>query len=185
KAAAVGSSVLLPGLGNITHNSTQWEHLNGSSSRTVLQYYRASHHPTVHMPYVGRAIFHPSSGSLLLENVQESDSGIYKVTMEDGESQKILLEVLKPVSRPRLRSNALVARAAGKVLCDVAEGRVDTFAWKKDGQPLPADRVFHPSNSLSVLYLRSVKRPDCGSYCCNASNAISWEETSLNVTVAG
>lgn len=95
KAAAVGSSVLLPGPGNVTYNSsTQWEHLNGSNSRTVLQYHRGSHHPTVHMPYVGRAIFHPSSGSLLLENVQESDSGIYKVTVEDRESQKILLEVL-------------------------------------------------------------------------------------------
>lgn len=87
--------MLLPGPGNITHNSsTQWQHLNGSSSRTVLQFYKGSRHPTIHVPYVGRAVFHPSSGSLLLENVQESDSGIYKVTVEDGESQKILLEVL-------------------------------------------------------------------------------------------
>lgn len=48
------------------------------------------------MPYTGRAIFHPSNGSLLLEDVQESDSGIYKVTVNAGdrESLKILLEVL-------------------------------------------------------------------------------------------
>ncbi|KFQ46290.1 HEPACAM family member 2, partial [Nestor notabilis] len=188
KVAAVGSSVLLPGLGNITQvYSIQWEYVNGTSSHTILQYYRGSHSPAIHTPYAGRAVFHPSNGSLLLEDVQESDSGIYKATvsMEDRESLKILLEVLRPVSRPRLWSSALVAQATGEVLCEVAEGRVDTIAWKKDGQPLPLDRGFLLSGSRSVLYLRSAKKSDCGSYSCNASNGISWEETSLNVTVAG
>lgn len=97
KAAAVGSSVLLPGLDNVTHiYSARWEYLNGTSSRTILQYYRGSDNPAIHVPYAGRAIFHPSNGSLLLEDVQESDSGIYKVTVNvgDRESLKILLEVL-------------------------------------------------------------------------------------------
>ncbi|NXJ53376.1 CD48 protein, partial [Spizaetus tyrannus] len=188
KAAAVGSSVLLPGPDNITHiYSTQWEYLDGTSSRTILQYYRGSHDPAICTPYAGRAIFHPSNGSLLLEDVQESDSGIYKVTVNAGdrESLKILLEVLKPVSRPQLRSSSLVAQATGEVLCDVAEGRVDTITWKKDGQPFPPDRGFYLSDSFSVLYLRSAKKSDCGSYSCNASNRISWQETSLNITVAG
>ncbi|NWH67078.1 HECA2 protein, partial [Geococcyx californianus] len=188
KSAAAGSSVLLPGPDNITHSySMRWEYLNGTSSCTILQYYRGSHNPAIHAPYTGRAKFHPSNGSLLLEDVQESDSGIYKVTVDVGntESLKILLEVLKPVSRPRLHSSALVARATSKVLCEVAEGRVDTITWKKDGQPLPLDRAIHLSERLSVLYLRSAKKSDCGSYSCNASNGISWHETSLNVTVAG
>lgn len=97
KAAAVGSSVLLPGPGNVTHiYFTQWEYFNGTSSRTILQYYRGSHSPAIHAPYTGRAIFHPFNGSLLLEDVQESDSGTYKVTVNvgDKESLKILLEVL-------------------------------------------------------------------------------------------
>ncbi|KAM9600520.1 uncharacterized protein ACIBXB_003935 isoform 5-T6 [Morphnus guianensis] len=188
KAAAVGSSVLLPGPDNITHiYSMQWEYLDGTSSRTILQYYRGSHDPAICTPYAGRAVFHPSNGSLLLEDVQESDSGIYKVTVNAGdrESLKILLEVLKPVSRPQLRSSSLVAQATGEVVCDVAEGRVDAITWKKDGQPLPPDRGFYLSDSFSVLYLRSAKKSHCGSYSCNASNRISWQETSLNVTVAG
>ncbi|KAM9538562.1 uncharacterized protein ACIB01_012505 [Guaruba guarouba] len=188
KVAAVGSSVLLPGLGNITQvYSMQWEHLNGTSSHTILRYYRGSHSPAIHAPYTGRAVFHPSNGSLLLEGVQESDSGIYKATVDMGDrkSLKILLEVLKPVSRPQLRSSALMAQATGEVLCEVAEGRVDTITWKKDGQPLPPDRGILLSSSRSVLYLRLAKKSDCGSYSCNASNGISWEETSLNITVAG
>lgn len=91
----------------------------------------------------------------------------------------------EPVSRPQLRTSALVAQATGEVFCDVAEGKVDTISWKKDGQPLPPDRGFRLSNSLSVLYLRPAKKSDCGSYSCNASNGISWQETFLNVTVAG
>ncbi|NXN27393.1 CEAM6 protein, partial [Nycticryphes semicollaris] len=188
KAATVGSSVLLPGPENITYIcSTRWEHLNGTGAHTILQFYRGSHSPVLHPPYTGRALFHPSNGSLLLENIQESDSGIYKVTVneEEEENLQILLEVLKPVSLPRLWSSALVARAPGKVFCDVAEGKVDTITWKKDGQLLPTERGSHLSGSLSVLSLRSAKKSDCGSYSCNASNRISWQETSLNVTITG
>ncbi|XP_062440537.1 uncharacterized protein LOC134145230 isoform X2 [Rhea pennata] len=188
KAAAVGSSVLFPVPDNVTHiYSVEWEYLNGTESRSILQHYRGSHSPAIHAPYAGRAIFHPSNGSLLLEDVQETDSGIYKVTINLGESEslKIHLEVLKPVSHPQLRSSALVAQSTVEVFCDVAEGRVDTISWKKDGQLLPPDRGFYLSSSISVLYLRKVKKSDCGSYSCNASNGISWQEASLNVTIAG
>nr|XP_038040184.1 hemicentin-2-like isoform X1 [Anas platyrhynchos] len=91
----------------------------------------------------------------------------------------------EPVSRPQLWSSGLVAKATGEVLCEVVEGRVDTITWKKDGQALLRGRGFHISGSLSILHLRAVKKSDCGSYSCNASNGISWQETSLNVTVAG
>ncbi|NXY22248.1 NCAM1 protein, partial [Atrichornis clamosus] len=188
RAAAVGSSVLLPGLDNITHSdSMQWEYLNGTGSHTILQHDGGVHTPAIHGCYAGRAVFHPSNGSLVLEDVQESDSGIYRATVNTGgrKSLEILLEVLKPVSHPRLQSSALLARAPGEVVCEVAEGRVDTITWKKDGQLLPPDRVFQLSNSRSILYLRPAKKSDCGSYSCNASNRISWEETSLNVTIAG
>ncbi|NXU49383.1 CEAM3 protein, partial [Turnix velox] len=188
KIAAVGSSVLLPGPQNLTHPIlVHWEFLNGTSSHPILQQHGGSPSPALCPPYVGRALFYPSNGSLLLENVQESDSGVYKATVNVGqtESLQVLLEVLAPVSPPQLWSSALVARASGEVWCDVAEGKVDTISWKKDGQPLAPGRALHLSGSHSVLYLRPAKKSDCGSYSCNASNGISWEETSLNVTVTG
>ncbi|RMB98221.1 hypothetical protein DUI87_25124 [Hirundo rustica rustica] len=91
----------------------------------------------------------------------------------------------EPVSCPQLRTSPLLARATGQLVCEVAEGRVDTITWKKDGQPLPPDRVSRLSSSRSVLYLRPAKKSDCGSYSCNASNGISWQETSLKVTIEG
>uniref|UniRef100_A0A8C9F5X0 Ig-like domain-containing protein n=1 Tax=Pavo cristatus TaxID=9049 RepID=A0A8C9F5X0_PAVCR len=186
RVAMVGSSVLLAGPLNITFvHSIQWEHLNGTASHTILQYER--HNLTIHMPYVARAHLHASNGSLLLEDLQESDSGIYRVTVNQAERESltILLDVLKPVSHPQLWSSGLVAKASGEVQCEVAEGRADMFTWKKDGQMLPPDRSYHLSGRLSVLRLRMAKKSDCGSYSCNASNGISWQEASLNVTVAG
>ncbi|NXR70082.1 HECA2 protein, partial [Rhadina sibilatrix] len=188
RATAVGSSVLLPGLENVAHsNSMLWEFLNGTGPHTILQHDGGAHGPAIHTPYAGRALFHPSNGSLLLEDVQESDSGTYRVTVTTGDrrSLEIQLEVLQPVSRPQLLTSPLLARATGQVVCEVAEGRVDTISWKKDGQPLPPDRVSRRAGSRSVLHLRPASKSDCGSYSCNASNGISWQETSLEVAVEG
>ncbi|XP_066058730.1 uncharacterized protein [Chamaea fasciata] len=188
RATAVGSSVLLPGLDNVAYsNSMHWEFLNGTGPHTILQHDGGAHAPAIHAPYAGRAVFHPSNGSLLLEDVQESDSGTYRVTVNTGDrkSLEIQLEVLQPVSHPQLQTSPLLARASGQVVCEVAEGRVDTITWKKDGQPLPPDRVSQLSSGRSVLYLRPAKKSDCGSYSCNASNRISWQETSVKVAIEG
>ncbi|NXJ20064.1 HECAM protein, partial [Dicrurus megarhynchus] len=185
---AVGSSVLLPVLDNVTRSdSVQWEFLSGSGSRSILQHHGGAHPPAIHAPYAGRAVFHPSNGSLTLEDVQESDSGTYRVTVSTGDrrSLEIRLEVLQPMSHPRLWTSALLARATGEIVCEVAEGRVEDITWKKDGQPLPPARVSQLSSGRSVLYLRPAQRSDCGSYSCNASNGISWQETSLDVTIEG
>lgn len=97
RVVVVGSSVLLAGPADAVHiHSAQWEYLNGTVSRAIVQYNEGSHNVAIHPPYVGRALFHPSNGSLLLEDLQESDSGIYKVTfnLAERESLKILLDVL-------------------------------------------------------------------------------------------
>lgn len=96
--AAVGSSVLLPGLAEAAHsNSMRWEFLTGSGPQTILQHNGGAQAPNIHPPFAGRATFHPSNGSLLLEDVQESDSGTYRVTVNTGgrKSLEIQLEVLR------------------------------------------------------------------------------------------
>ncbi|NXY11196.1 HECA2 protein, partial [Pteruthius melanotis] len=186
--AVVGSSLLLPGPGNATHSdSVQWEFRSGRSSPGTLQHRGGARPPATPGPSAGRALLHPSKGSLALENVQERDSGTYRVTVGTGagKSLEMRLEALQPMSRPRLWASALQARATGKIVCEVAEGRVATLAWKKDGRPLPAGSVSQLSGGRSVLHLRPAQRPDCGSYSCNASNGISWQESSLEVTVEG
>uniref|UniRef100_A0A8C3MD53 Uncharacterized protein n=1 Tax=Geospiza parvula TaxID=87175 RepID=A0A8C3MD53_GEOPR len=176
---AVGSSVLLPGPDNTTHsNSMCWEFLNGTGPQPIVQHRGEAHASAIHAPYAGRAIFHPSNGSLLLQDAQESDSGTYRVTVNtgDGKSQEIQLEVLREwrvweggAGRwIQAESVCPWTKSQGKgVICEVADGRVDTITWKKDGQPLLPDRVSQLSSSHSVLYLRPAKKSDCGSYSCN------------------
>ncbi|KAI6078417.1 HEPACAM family member 2-like protein [Aix galericulata] len=97
RVVVVGSSVLLAGPADAVHiHSARWEYLNGSVSRAIVQYDEGSHYVAIHPPYVGRALFHPPNGSLVLEDLQESDSGIYKVTINlaERESLKVLLDVL-------------------------------------------------------------------------------------------
>ncbi|KAG6926765.1 hypothetical protein G0U57_011505, partial [Chelydra serpentina] len=57
--------------------------------------------------------------------------------------------------------------------------------WKKDGKPLPQERDFHFSKNLRILNIPEGQKSDCGSYSCNVSNEISWQESSLNLTIAG
>lgn len=88
--------MLLPGLDPVSHSHPmQWEFLNGSGPQPILQHDGGPHAPAIRAPYTGRAVFHPSNGSLLLQDVQESDSGIYRVTAGDRRSLEMQLEVLR------------------------------------------------------------------------------------------
>ncbi|CAM5175446.1 unnamed protein product, partial [Natator depressus] len=163
-----------------------WEYINGTASHFIVQYHEGSPDPTAHAPSGGRVIFYPANGPLLLENMQETDNGIYGavINMVQSEARRTLLEVLKPVSRPRIWSNSLLVQSTIELFCDVSEGRVDTIVWKKDGKPLPQERDFCLSKNLRILNTPEGQKSDCGSYSCNVSNEISWQECSVNLTIA-
>ncbi|NXA65429.1 CD48 protein, partial [Mohoua ochrocephala] len=160
------------------------EFRGGRSSRTAPQHRGGAQPPATRAPLAGRALLRPSDGSLVLKDVQESGSGSYGVSTGGRRSLESPQEALQPVPHPRLRASSLVARASGRIVCEVAEHRVD-ITWKKDGQPLPPDRVPQLRGNHSVLHLRAARRSDCGSYSCNTSDGVSWRETSLSVTVEG
>ncbi|KYO45028.1 hypothetical protein Y1Q_0007339 [Alligator mississippiensis] len=62
---------------------------------------------------------------------------------------------------------------------------MDTIDWKKDGKPLPEDQDFQLSKNHSILIISEGQKLNCGSYSCNVSNEISWQETTLNWAIAG
>lgn len=92
---------------------------------------------------------------------------------------------LVPVSQPHIRRKTVPEEAASELFCDVAVGRMDTIDWKKDGKPLPEDQDFQLSKNHSILIISEGQKLNCGSYSCNVSNEISWQETTLNWAIAG
>ncbi|XP_027682160.1 uncharacterized protein LOC114020402 isoform X3 [Chelonia mydas] len=186
KAAAVGSSVLLSAPDNIKDiNFIQWEYLNGTTWDFIVQYYVGSQKPTLYAPYGDRVIFYSLNGSLLLEKLHETDSRVYKASINliESEARTTLLKVLRPVSQPQIWSNSSLAGSPIELFCNVPEGTVENIDWEKDGDPLPQERYCLLSGSPSVLHIGKGEKSDCGSYSCNVSNEISWQESSLNLTI--
>ncbi|NXJ80997.1 HECAM protein, partial [Trogon melanurus] len=188
RVAAAGSSVLMhaPDIRNV--NLTEWEFKRNDSFEFILQYFADSHATTVYPPYQGRVLFYPENGSILLQRVQETDSGVYKATINliQDKARKTLLEVINPVPQPELQYNSNLAGSLIELTCMVPEGTVDSISWMKDGRPLPPEMCYLlPGDTASVLQIRSAEKSDCGSYSCNVSNKVSWKEAALNLMVTG
>uniref|UniRef100_A0A8C3F1B1 Ig-like domain-containing protein n=1 Tax=Chrysemys picta bellii TaxID=8478 RepID=A0A8C3F1B1_CHRPI len=188
KVAAVGSSVLLSAPDNIKDiNFIQWEYLNGNISDFIVQYYVGSLEPTIYTHYGDRVVFYSTNGSLLLEKLQETDSGVYKASINliESEARTTFLKVLRPVSQPQIWSNSSLAGSPIELFCNVPERTVENIDWEKEGGPLPQERCYLLSENDSVLHIGKGEKSDCGFYSCNVSNDISWQESSLNLIIVG
>ncbi|XP_075369507.1 uncharacterized protein LOC142415274 isoform X2 [Mycteria americana] len=187
RVAAEGSSVLMlaPDIKNV--NFIEWEYIRNTTPEFILQYYADYQSPTIYSAYQGRVIFYPKNGSILLQRLQETDSGIYKATVDlmQHKARTTLLEVIKPVPQPELQCSLNLAGSPIELVCVVPEGTVASISWKKEGRPLPPEKCYLVSGNISVLQIRSGEKSDCGSYSCNVSNVISWKEAALNLTVTG
>ncbi|XP_064884206.1 natural killer cell receptor 2B4 isoform X2 [Columba livia] len=187
RVAAEGSSVLMdaPDIKNV--KLTEWEYIRNTTSELILQYYANSQSPTIYPAYQSKLIFFKENGSILLQRLQETDSGIYKATVDlkQGEARTTFLEVIKPVPQPELQCRSNLAGLPIELVCMVPEGMVASITWKKEGQPLPPEKCSLLSGNTTVLQIRSGEKSDCGSYSCNVSNVISWKEAALNLTVTG
>ncbi|KFR08342.1 hypothetical protein Y956_14622, partial [Nipponia nippon] len=187
RVAAEGSSVLMHALDVKNSNFTEWEYIRNSIPEFILQYYANSQSPTIFPAYQGRVIFYPKNGSILLQKLRETDSGIYKATIDltQDKVRTTLLEVIKPVPQPELQYSLNMAGSPIELVCVVPEGTVASISWKKEGRPLPSEKCYRLSGNTTVLLIMNGEKMDCGSYSCNVSNVISWKEAALNLTVTG
>ncbi|XP_064015343.1 hepatic and glial cell adhesion molecule-like isoform X3 [Pogoniulus pusillus] len=187
RLVAAGASVLLEAPSIANASLTDWEFIRRGTPEFILQYYADVQAPTIYPAYRGRVHFYPENGSILLQGLQEADSGIYRATVDlmRDKARTTLLEVVKPVSQPELQSSSNLAGSSIELLCVVPKGMEVSISWKKDGYPLPPEKLCLLSENSTVLQMRSGEKADCGSYSCNVSNEISWKEATMNLTVTG
>ncbi|NXJ70803.1 CEAM6 protein, partial [Rostratula benghalensis] len=187
RTVAAGSSVLLPAPDIPNVSFTEWEYIRNTTPEFILQYYAHYQSPTIYSAYKGRVVFYPKNGSLLLQSVQETDSGIYRATVDliQDKARTTFLEVIQPVPQPELQCRSNLAGSPIELACVVPEGRVAAISWKKDGHPLPPEKCYWLLGDETVLWIKNGDKSDCGSFSCNVSNMISWKEADLNLTVTG
>ncbi|XP_026704663.1 uncharacterized protein LOC113480231 isoform X2 [Athene cunicularia] len=187
RIAAEGSSVLMhaPDIKNV--NFTEWEYIRNTTPEFILQYYADHQALTIYSAYQGRVIFYPENGSILLQSLRETDSGIYKATVDlmQDKARTTLLEVIKPVPQPELQCSSNLAGSLIELVCVVPEGTVASISWKKERLPLSPEKCYLLPENITMLRIRNGDKSDCGSYSCNVSNVISWKEAALNLTVTG
>ncbi|XP_074962471.1 uncharacterized protein LOC142063050 isoform X4 [Phalacrocorax aristotelis] len=187
RVAAEGSSALMHAPDVKNRKFTEWEYIRNTTPEFILQYYADSPSPNIYPAYKGRVIFYPKNGSILLQRLQEADSGIYKATVDlmRDKTRTTLLEVIKPVPQPELQFRLNPVGLPIELVCMVPEGTVTSISWKKDGHPLPPEKFCLLSENITKLQIRKAEKSDCGSYSCNVSNAISWKEAARNLVVTG
>nr|XP_038040157.1 uncharacterized protein LOC113843518 isoform X2 [Anas platyrhynchos]XP_038040158.1 uncharacterized protein LOC113843518 isoform X2 [Anas platyrhynchos] len=185
--AEEGSSVTMhaPAIKNV--NWTNWEYIRDDTSKLILQYYAESQSVTIYPAYEGRVVFYKNNGSLVLQKLRETDSGIYRATVNlmQDKAATTTLRVIEPLPQPKLLSSSNLDGSLINLTCVLPEGMVADVSWKKDGHPLPPEKCFQLTGKTAVLQIRKAEKSDCGSYSCIINNSISWREAALNLTVTG
>ncbi|XP_025954957.1 uncharacterized protein LOC112982616 isoform X4 [Dromaius novaehollandiae] len=187
--AATGSSVLLP-FNNVTEIIwfMQWEYKKGPKQEGIVDYFKSDSKIVIYDHYEGRVQFHTSNGSLELRNAQVNDSGTYMVTVNLKKNlvREILLLVIDPVSKPGLQTDSKLADTPIQLSCAVEHlATVKDVVWKKNGQLLRPNGHYMFSEDFRVLQIQNGQKSDCGSYSCNVSNEVSWDEASLDLIIDG
>ncbi|GAA6229626.1 carcinoembryonic antigen-related cell adhesion molecule 1-like [Lates japonicus] len=139
--------------------------------------------------YENRITLDKTTGSLVLRNLTEKDSGEYElIIIPNGAGQipgTAKLEVQTKVSRPTMAcptENLIEGRTSVNLTCN-ADGFVSTRVWLKDGRPLVSGGRFSFHNGNRVLSINPVDRTDTGEFLCNVSNAFSFESAKCRLMV--
>ncbi|XP_028819547.1 carcinoembryonic antigen-related cell adhesion molecule 5 isoform X2 [Denticeps clupeoides] len=121
-----------------------------------------------------------SSTAFSLNNMQQSQSGIYSClvynakTKRYSSSQNASITVLEPISGTTITgptSLLFAGNSTAQLICKAAAGTITSQKWHKDGKPLASsDRV---NISGSALTISPVQKEDAGQYECHLWNAVN------------
>ncbi|XP_078027339.1 hemicentin-1-like [Epinephelus lanceolatus] len=138
--------------------------------------------------YENRITLDKSTGSLVLRNLTEKDSGEYELIIIPYGAGQIQgtakLEVLTKVSKPTMAcptENVVEGITSLNLTCN-SDG-FTSRVWMKDGQPLVAGGRFSFHDGNRVLSISPVNRIDTGEFLCNVSNDISFDTARCRLLV--
>ncbi|XP_026205791.1 HEPACAM family member 2 [Anabas testudineus] len=168
-----------------------WSHTRPSGTRTTLVTFTKDATIT-DMMYRNNLLFREPNVSLLIQKLNQDDEGDYHLSLniefhnKTGlvikEERTVHVTVDVPVSTPVIDknpSNAVVEDKANVTwTCSVERGTRVVFQWLRDNVALGPSERYYYSQDKSTLLISPVRKEDKGTYCCVASNAVSWGQHS-------
>ncbi|KAG9355443.1 hypothetical protein JZ751_000281 [Albula glossodonta] len=157
---------------------------------------RSDHHSTllvvskgkksINMDNSKRFSFQPPNASLLINNLDETVEGEYRlefsVTFRNGskavkEEKLVQITVDVPISVPVIRKNpsseVVEDRDDVTLICSVENGTRVQYQWYRNNRPIRTGARHALSPNNNTLVISPVRKEDIGDYSCVAKNVIS------------
>ncbi|XP_074509271.1 cell adhesion molecule CEACAM1-like [Sebastes fasciatus] len=138
--------------------------------------------------YENRITLDKSTGSLVLRNLTEKDSGEYELMIIPHGAGQIQgtakLEVWTKPPKPTMAcptENLIENKTSLNLTCN-ADGLVSRV-WMKQGQPLVAGGRYSFHDGNRVLSINPLNRTDTGEFLCNVSNDLSFDTPKCSLKV--
>ncbi|XP_075291504.1 junctional adhesion molecule A-like [Opisthocomus hoazin] len=175
--SAAGCTVLLTAPRLNASRVVAWEYKTGWEEGAVVSY--AFGRPAnTSRPYKNRTRFNETDFSLRIA-LRRGDGRLYRFRSESEATGWFQLRVVEPLSEPEIVGNSSVkAGGSTKLVCNVLEGKADSYRWKKNGELLlGSDHIRFVDNSTLCIVKATMN--DSGYYACEVRNEVSQNETSF------
>ncbi|XP_067865247.1 carcinoembryonic antigen-related cell adhesion molecule 21-like [Heterodontus francisci] len=188
----VKSSVLLFGYQPKKQEVVSWTYIN-SKVRTGIVHYSSQ---VLHISpyYRHRTQFDVSTGSLLMQNLQVKDSGIYEVVLNPVATSKlekgdeityVELDIQEQLLPPRIVQNPEHVLTRVELSCVLKIGKANSIRWQKDYKEVLNSSHVRLEFDNSTLFIEDMDVSDCGLYICTVTNDVSTNRNSHFLTANG
>ncbi|KAJ8038941.1 Hemicentin-1 [Holothuria leucospilota] len=141
------------------------------------------------LPFSGRDFYQSSSGSLIIQRVEQSDQGFYAciATNQAGNVTKNIeleVHVIPRIRDPTHGDDVIVF--VGDTLnleCEVYGNPEPTISWQKDGAKVKFHKRRFTKEEDGTFRIRNVRPGDRGTYTCIASNDAGNDRRAVRVNV--
>ncbi|XP_035397794.1 HEPACAM family member 2-like [Cygnus atratus] len=179
--SASGCTVLFSVEPPAAGTTASWEYESGPR-KAVIATYVPNKSAEISGIYEGRVSFNEMDFSLQMV-LRWWDGGLYRFRSESEATGWFELRVVEPLSEPEILGNSLVEVGGDtKLFCNVLEGQVDLYWWKRNGELLMESNGLHFVHNNTLEIHRALMN-DTGYYTCIVSNAVSQNETSFLLRV--
>ncbi|XP_055486663.1 uncharacterized protein LOC129693966 [Leucoraja erinacea] len=141
--------------------------------------------------YINRINYHKENGSLVLNNVDLDDRGVYEnsVTTYEKTVQKSyykkILDVLDILAAPLILQHPVTAVKVAQLICVSNSWNTDSILWFKGSKPLENNEIYSMSSNNRTLTIKTDQVQNCELYTCVIKNKISESMNTRMLSING